>query len=215
MRRRTLLAGLGSAGAATGVVGASDGECESRDQDGDDSVDQNEDLPDTIGIDIENLEGECLSDGTGAYPAVRLLEGGLQVETALQTPSPCHEVVLESAAVREHGGTDTEDDERGQVDGNDDDSDGDGDRHLDRSTTELVVRLRPGEPVDETCIQCVGAVSYCLSVTFADPGARPDAFRLVHESFADPRTVLSLEWLPTSNEEDGDETKNDADSGDG
>ncbi|MFC7215676.1 hypothetical protein ACFQO4_16505 [Saliphagus sp. GCM10025334] len=214
MRRRTLLAGLGSAGAATGVVGASDGECESRDQDGDDSVDQNEDLPDSIGIDIdiETLEGECLSDGTGAYPAVWLLEGGLQVETALQTPSPCHEVVLESAAVRERGGDDCPDDEGGQVDGNDDD--GDGDRNPDRSTTELVVRLRPGEPVDEACIQCVGAVSYCLSVTFADPGARPDAFRLVHESFADPRTVLSLEWPAVSDEGDGNGVKNDGSSDD-
>ncbi|WP_312908594.1 hypothetical protein [Natronosalvus caseinilyticus] len=212
MRRRTLLAGLGSAGAATGVVGASDGECESRDQDGDDSGGQNEDLSDSVevDIDIETLEGDCLSDGTGAYPAVRLLEDGLQVESALQTPSPCHEVVLESAAVRERGGDDTEDDGGDQAD----DDDSDGDRHLDRSTTELAVRLRPGQPVDEACIQCVGAVSYCLSVTFADAGVRPDAFRLVHQSFADPRTVLSLEWPPASNEEDGGGMENDTNSGD-
>ncbi|UTF52852.1 hypothetical protein [Natronosalvus rutilus] len=210
MRRRTLLAGLGGVGAATGVAGASDGECETRDQDGDDT--SAPDLPDSIEIDIETLEGDCLSGGTGAYPAVRLLEDGLQVETALQTPSPCHEIVLESAAVRECGGDDRPDDEDGQADGND--GDGDGDRHPDRSTTGLVVVLRPAEPTDEACIQCVGTVTYCLSVTFSDPEVRPEAFRLVHESFADPRTVLSLEWPAARDEKDCGGVKNDTGSDD-
>ncbi|MFC7230302.1 hypothetical protein ACFQMM_00970 [Saliphagus sp. GCM10025308] len=201
-------------GTATGVVGASDGECETRDQDGGDSVGQNEDLSGSIDIeiDIETLEGDCLSGGTGAYPAVRLLEDGLQVQTALQTPSPCHEVVLESAVVRERGGDDRPDDEDDQADGND--GDGNGDKHPDRSTTELVVRLRPDQPADEACIQCVGTVTYCLSVTFSDLEARPEAFRLVHESFADPRTVLSLEWPAVSDQEDGGGVKNDTGSDD-
>ncbi|MFP9193387.1 hypothetical protein ACLI4Q_17340 [Natrialbaceae archaeon A-CW1-1] len=140
-----------------------------------------EHLPEGVEIDLERIDGECLSDETPVYPTIRVHEDGLRIRATIEAPTPCHEVALESAVVRDR----TDDGIHvGANDGNGSDEPGD----------ELVLPITPTEPSVDACVQCIGAVHYDLALTIPDLEKRPDSVRLVHDAFDEPSTVFVLEW---------------------
>ncbi|MFP8958127.1 hypothetical protein ACLI4Y_15500 [Natrialbaceae archaeon A-CW3] len=154
--------------------------------------------PDGIEIEIERIDGECLSDETSMYPTIGVHEDGLRIRAAIEAPTPCHEVALESVGVR-----DRPDDGGNRSDSVSENHDGrsDDEPPVDGNDAELEIRLTPMEPTVDACVQCIGAVHYELSIVCTDcerrPGgvrSQPGRIRLVHDVFDDPTTVFVLGW---------------------
>ncbi len=105
-------------------------------------------------------DGEC---GSGGEASVEFAGEAVNVAGTVRTPTPCHDLALESADLRN------------------------AEEHSDGTDDVLVVTVTTDGTPDGPCTDCIGAVDYEATVPFEHQ--YPSNVRVVHSSMDEDRTV--------------------------